>query len=121
MQRAEIAELIEYLSLIDGRKVTPEKIQAWFDVIGFLDYAAAKAAMLECQRDSAIAYIEPKHIVSAAARIKERARNEAARVPSLETKAQINGTRMPKCEHGIGILFCDPCCKQAAVLAGLIK
>ena len=121
MQRAEIAELIEYLSLIDGRKITPEKIQAWFDVIGFLDYATAKAAMLECQRDSAIAYIEPKHIVSAAARIKERARNEAARVPSLETKPQINGTRMPKCEHGIGILFCDPCCRQAAVLAGLIK
>ena len=121
MQRAEIAELIEYLSLIDGRKITPEKIQAWFDVIGYLDYALAKAAMLECQRDSSIKYIEPKHIVSTAMRIKERNKSEQARQQSLEPKPLTNGTRMPKCEHGIGILFCDPCCRQAAVLAGLIK
>lgn len=121
MQKTEIAELIEYLSLIDGRKITPEKIQAWFDVIGYLDYNAAKQALLECQRDSSITYIEPKHIVAAAMRIKERNKAEQMRQESLQPKKPQHGSPMPQCQHGIGLLFCDPCCRQAAIAAGLIK
>jgi hypothetical protein len=118
MQKTEIAELVEYLSLIDGRQVTAEKIQAWNEVIGFLNYAEAKAATIEAQRDINIRYVEPKHIVAIAisARDKVKALKQGAgeEVPWV-------GVPQPKCIHDVRLLNCDSCCRAAAKTAGLIK
>ena len=121
MQKTETAELIEFLSLVDGRKITTEKIMAWHELIGFLDYPVAKQAVLEAQRDSGIQYIEPKHILGKAKAIKDKAKAEAAREEQFKEKPLTFGSRMPKCHHGIGLLLCDPCCKTAAQQAGLLK
>lgn len=121
MQKTETAELIEYLSLVDGRKITSDKIMAWHDLLGFLDYPVAKEAVIQCQRDSTINYIEPKHVLAAARTIRDRHKIEAQKQSQLQEKPVINGSRMPKCQHGLGLLFCDPCCRTAAQLAGLIK
>lgn len=121
MQKTETAELIEFLSLVDGRKISSEKILAWHELIGYLDYPLAKQAVIEAQRDSSIQYIEPKHILAKAKSIKERQRTEEAREEQFKEKPLAFGTRMPKCQHGIGLLLCDPCCKVAAQQAGLIK
>jgi hypothetical protein len=121
MQKTETAELIEFLSLVDGRKITTEKIMAWHELIGFLDYPVAKQAVIEAQRDSAIQYIEPKHILGKAKAIKDKMKAEQAREEQFKEKPVINGSKMPRCQHGKGILFCDPCCKLAAQQAGLIK
>ena len=121
MQKTETAELIEFLSLVDGRKITTDKIMAWHELIGFLDYPVAKQAVIEAQRDTTIQYIEPKHILGKAKAIKESQRALQAREEQFKEKPVLNGSRMPKCQHGKGILFCDPCCKVAAQQAGLIK
>jgi hypothetical protein len=51
MTKNELKELMEYLSAIDNRQLTAEKLQVWFDLIGFLDFPDAKAAVIEAQRD----------------------------------------------------------------------
>lgn len=121
MQRTETAEIFEYLALIDGRKITPDKIMAWHNLLGFLEYSVAREAMFDCQRDPNIHYIEPKHIISASYKVKERIKTEEARKRAEEFLTPKQGTPMPKCQHGIGLLLCDPCCRSAAQLAGLIK
>jgi hypothetical protein len=121
MQKTETAELIEFLSLVDGRKISSEKILAWHEVLGFLEYPVAKQAVIEAQRDSAIQYIEPKHILGKAKSIQDRKKSEEQRAEQFKQKPLTFGSRMPKCHHGIGLLLCDPCCKTAAQQAGLLK
>jgi len=121
MLKTETAELIEFLSLVDGRKISSEKIMAWHELLGFLDYPVAKQAVIEAQRDTAIQYIEPKHILGKAKAIKDKIKAEQAREEQFKEKPVVNGSKMPKCQHGVGLLFCDPCCKTAAQQAGLIK
>jgi hypothetical protein len=119
MTKTELKELMEYLSAIDNRQLTTEKLQVWFDLIGYLDFADAKAAVIEAQRDETLSYVEAKHVVAYAHRIKDRKRAEQTRGISYATERI--GTPQPKCAHGIGLLSCDPCCRNAAISAGLIK
>ena len=86
MQKTETAELIEFLSLVDGRKISGEKIMAWHEVLGFLDYPVAKQAVIEAQRDGAIQYIEPKHILGKAKSIQDKAKAEAVRQEKFSQK-----------------------------------
>jgi hypothetical protein len=119
MTKTELKELMEYLSAIDNRQLSPEKLQVWFDLIGYLDFADAKAAVIEAQRDESISYVEAKHVVAFAMRIKEKKKNEEARATSyLEERI---GDPHPICAHGIKLLTCDPCCRNAAIQAGLIR
>jgi hypothetical protein len=120
MQKTETAELVEWVSVVDRREVTPQLVAAWHEIIGFLDYEVAKQALLEVQRDSDIRFIEPKHIVAFSYKIKERTKREQSIYRELETDGTW-GSPMPKCVHGKGLLYCDPCCHAAAKSAGLIK
>lgn len=119
MTKNELKELMEYLSAIDNRQLTPEKLQVWFDLIGYLDFAEAKTAVIEAQRDDSISYVEAKHVIAHAIRIKEKRKTEATRATSYAEER--TGTPQPKCAHGIGLLSCDPCCRNAAIQAGLIR
>lgn len=112
---------MDYLSAIDNRQVTPEKLQVWFDLIGFLDFEVAKEAIVLAQRESSIPYVEAKHVIAFAQRIKERKKTEENRERALAPTEERKGNPMPKCVHGKGLLFCDPCCRNAAISAGLIK
>jgi hypothetical protein len=119
MTKTELKELMEYLSAIDNRQLTAEKLQVWFDLVGYLDFDLAKNAVIEAQRDETLNYVEAKHVIAYAHRIKEQKRAEQTRGTSYAEEKI--GTPQPKCVHGIGLLTCDPCCRNAAIQAGLIK
>lgn len=121
MTKTELKELMEYLSAIDNRQLTPEKLQVWFDLIGYLDFQVAKEAVILANREPSISYVEAKHVIAFAQRIKERAKTEESRERALNPVEEKKGNPMPKCVHGIGLLLCDPCCRNAAISAGLIK
>lgn len=119
MTKTELKELMEYLSAIDNRQLTAEKLQVWFDLIGYLNFDDAKAAVIEAQRDPSISYVEAKHVIAYASRIKDKRKTEEARATSYVEER--TWSPQPKCAHGIGLLSCDPCCRNAAIQAGLIK
>jgi len=119
MTKTELKELMEYLAAIDNRQLNPEKLQVWFDLIGYLDFADAKAAVIEAQRDESISYVEAKHVVAFAMRMKEKKKAEEARATSYTEKTI--GDPHPICAHGLKLLTCGPCCRNAAIQAGLIK
>lgn len=121
MTKTELKELMEYLSMIDNRQLTPEKLQVWFDLIGYLDFDIAKEAVLLAQRESSISYVEAKHVIAFAHQIKERLKSQKQRQEQLTDKKDFISSPMPKCHHGKGLLFCDVCCRNAAIQAGLIK
>ena len=120
MNLAETTELLDYLSAIDGRQVTAEKVKAWNEVIGYLDYPLAKESAILAQREQTINFVEPKHIIAMSYKIKENLKREQ----SIHREPETDGTwgsPMPKCVHGKGLLYCDPCCHAAAKSVGLIK
>jgi len=119
MTKNELKELMEYLSAIDNRQLTAEKLQVWYDLIGYLGFAEAKTAVIEAQRDESISYVEAKHVIAHAVKIKEKRKAEQIRATSYTEER--HGTPQPKCVHGISLLACDPCCRNAAIQAGLIK
>jgi hypothetical protein len=119
MTKTELKELMEYLSAIDNRQLTPEKLQVWFDLIGFLDFPDAKAAVIEAQRDESISYVEAKHVIAFSLRMKEKKKAEAARTKTYAENR--TGDPHPICAHGLRLLTCDPCCRNLAIQAGLIK
>ena len=119
MTKNELKELMEYLSAIDNRQLSAEKLQVWFDLVGFLDFADAKAAVIEAQRDESISYVEAKHVIAYALRSKERRKAEEVRATSY--KEERVGDPHPICAHGLRLLTCDPCCRNAAKQAGLLR
>jgi hypothetical protein len=121
MTKTELKELMEYLSAIDNRQITAEKLQVWFDLIGYLDFADAKAAVIEAQREESISYVEAKHVIAFALRIKEKRKSEEQRAQAKTSEPERVGDPHPICAHGKRLLTCDPCCRNAAIQAGLIK
>jgi hypothetical protein len=121
MTKTELKELMEYLSAIDNRQLSAEKLQVWFDLIGYLDFADAKAAVIEAQREQSISYVEAKHVIAFAQRIKERRKTEEQRVRAMKPAPVHHGDPHPICAHGLKLLTCDPCCRNAAIQAGLIR
>jgi hypothetical protein len=121
MTKSELGQLMDYLSAIDNRQISPEKLQVWFDLIGYLDFADAKAAVIEAQREESISYVEAKHVVAFALRIKERRKSEEQRAQANTFQPERVGDPHPICAHGKRLLTCDPCCRNAAIQAGLIK
>jgi hypothetical protein len=121
MTKNELKELMEYLSAIDNRQLTADKLQVWFDLIGYLDFADAKAAVIEAQREQSISYVEAKHVIAYALRIKEKRKTEEQRTRSANFHENRTGDPHPICAHGKKLLTCDPCCRNAAVQAGLIR
>jgi len=119
MTKSELGQLMDYLSAIDNRQISPEKLQVWYDLIGFLDFADAKQAVIEAQRDESISYVEAKHVIAFAMRLKEKKKAEEARATS-HTEERI-GDPHPICAHGLKLLTCDACCRNLAIQAGLIK
>ena len=119
MTKNELKELMEYLSAIDNRQLSAEKLQVWFDLIGYLDFADAKAAVIEAQREESISYVEAKHVIAFAMRIKEKRQAEEQRNKTPQPERV--GDPHPICAHGLRLLTCDPCCRNAAIQAGLIK
>lgn len=122
MTKTELKELMEYLSAIDNRQLTTEKMRGWFDIIGYLDFNVAKQALIEAQRDPAISYVEPKHIIAYSRKVKDDMKTEQRRAQATEPgDYKMAVSKMPLCVHGIGLVLCNDCCRQLAIEAGLIE
>ena len=108
MNMTEAKTLLEEISAIDGRKLTPETVAAWQGILGSMPLDVAREAHRMARRDDRVTYLEPKHIVSWA---KEAAFKLDRDNPKVEAK--VEGSPQPICkEHGRGILTCDPCCHR---------
>lgn len=110
MNIAEARKLLEEVSVIDNRKLSQELVQAWYKIVGHIDYRVAERALLLARRDPNIAYVEPKHIMAKVPQAIGELNDEQRSNQSAED--DWHGEPMPICrEHGLGILNCEPCCK----------
>lgn len=100
--------------------MTAQTYGAWHLLIGHLDFDQAREATLMALQDTDIRWVEPKHILAKVARLVDLAKAEERRIRALNATDEPKGSEMPLCEHGKGLLYCDPCCHEAAVKAGLI-
>jgi len=120
MQPIETKQILDFIAAADGRNVTEQTYGAWHLVIGHLSFEQARQAALMALQDEAIRWTEPKHIISKVAKLVSVAEAEQRRERALAATDEPKGAEMPVCKHGKGLLYCDPCCHEAAVNAGLI-
>lgn len=52
MTLTEVNELLEYIGEFHPITITVSKVQAWWDVIGHLDYEDARKALVQCLQES---------------------------------------------------------------------
>lgn len=108
MNMTETKQLLEEISAVDGRKLTPENVAVWQGILCNIPLDIASEAHKLARRDDRINYLEPRHIVSWA--------KEAAYQLDRDSKkpeVKIQSSPQPVCkEHGLGIMLCDPCCHR---------
>lgn len=63
MNKQETAQLLTYLAELDGRKVTPATVEAWWDVLGNLPIDDCRQAVIDHNRASTD-FLKPGHIAS---------------------------------------------------------
>lgn len=114
MEKVETAQILEFLSLTDNRKITPEIILAWHDLIGHLHFDTAREAAHVAKQDDKINWVEPKHVLGKARIIIDRQMDEKRRAEGLIQTPKVTGQPIPLCEHGKGIVYCGPCCVALA-------
>lgn len=117
MNKIEVKELLGVISAVDGRKVEPETVEAWFEVIGQFSYVVAREAVVECRRDPSIMWLEPKHVYARCKAMRDRQtqfREQEARASEEKVSEPC-----PVCVHGNQLVACLTCCRQIARLAGV--
>ncbi len=110
MEIIETAQILEFLSFTDNRKITEDGIKAWHGLIGHLSFDTARTAAHMAKQDDKIDWVEPKHIIAKARLVVDRMDTDVRRERAIEEKPKFQGSPMPICEHGKGLLHCDPCC-----------
>jgi hypothetical protein len=124
MNLTETHQLVDWLSALDNREVTPERVKAWHEVLGYLDFEQAKEAAIEAKRE--IQFVDPHNIISYTTLLdrkagRQRVLQHTQGLIAEEERRAKNKSPMPMCVHNIGLPLCNPCCHNAAVQAGLIK
>jgi uncharacterized protein (DUF885 family) len=71
MNEFQLSVLLTKFSLVDNRKITPETVTTWFDVLGDVDFDFAYEAGVQHFRDSTD-YLTPAHIVAGAKRLQQQ-------------------------------------------------
>lgn len=104
----ETKEILRQVATIDNRKVTPEVIEAWHNIIGFMPVEIAQEALRLAQSDSTLKYLEPRHLVG-------WAREAAFRLDRNHMPADLKVTESwppPRCKHDKALPLCLPCCRE---------
>ena len=114
MEAVDTASVLEFLSLTDNRKIHPDGILAWHQLIGHLDFAVAREAAHMAKQDASIDWVEPKHILAKARVIAERQTAEIRKEKSSQPIEKKLGSPIPVCQHGEKLVFCVPCCVELA-------
>jgi len=104
---SDTKEMLRQIALVDNRKVMPETIEAWHNIIGGIPFEIAIQALKMAQQDSTIRYLEPRNIISWSKEAAFRLDRDKPKVAEA-----IHGSPQPRCrEHNELILSCGPCCK----------
>lgn len=104
----ETKKLLADVAAVDNRKLSEETATAWYHILGHLSLEVAQEALKLARRDTSIAYLEPKHIISWA---KEASYKLDRNKPKNDEI--INGDPHPRCkDHNKLVLACDPCCHR---------
>jgi len=121
MNNQESAQIVDFVAAADGRTVTDQTYGAWHIVIGHLTFEVARQAAVMALQDEAIRWTEPKHLLGKAGRLLEVEAQDKRRQLALTREEPAMGAEMPVCIHGLGLLYCGPCCHEAAIVAELIS
>jgi len=117
MNKTQVAKLLTIASAVDNRRVEPETVNAWFELIGDLPVDVALQAVRMHQRESD-EYLMPVHVRRNALKVFAD-RDKAYRRERLdflfESSEKARAIEPPKCEHDLVIAQCLPC---SLVLAG---
>lgn len=108
MKTTETQEILRQVAVVDNRKVTPETLEAWHNIIGRIPFDIAKEALRLAQQDATIKYLEPRHIVGWA---KEAAFRLDRDKPKQEAEVFVK-VDQPTCKHQIPVMSCNPCCRE---------
>lgn len=111
MNIAETAQLVGLVAIHDNRDITkPGLIELWHDILGGNTFEDCKTALINARQRDDITWLEPKHIVRELVKLRERRQTDERRERATDEKEQFDGSPMPTCRHGLGLLKCDPCC-----------
>ena len=69
MNKTEVAKLLTVASGVDNRKVTPEVVEVWFPILGYLDFEPSLEA-LKLHFAETTDWLLPAHIIRNVARVK---------------------------------------------------
>lgn len=109
MNKIELKELLDLVSAVDGRQITPMVIEAWHPVVATMSLPDAKEALVAARSDENIGRVEPKHIL---AKFRELRNRRAVEQESEQRRSTPHtSTPCPKCVHKISIINCDTCCR----------
>jgi hypothetical protein len=104
MNISETSKILDKVSAIDNRKVTPQTLEAWHDIIGRVPFDIATEALKLAQQDASVKYLEPRHImgwVREATTARGQARDTATQVQgSQRTDTQLRPMLSPTNEVG---------------------
>jgi len=120
LNNEQTAQIVDFVAAADNRNVTPQTYGAWHLILGHLDFEQVRQAALLACKDENIKWVEPKHILGKVSKLISDAEAEQRKQRALTFDDNKKGSPMPKCVHGLGLLYCKPCCHQEAVSAGLI-
>lgn len=115
MNKIETKAILDSIAAIDNRKVTPEIVEAWHEIIGQLPFDIAKEALKLAQQDSQVKYLEPRHIFGWA---KEAAFRLDRHKPNDQLQ-NLRGTPEPNCKHAITVSSCKECCSALSKMLHL--
>jgi len=121
MNITESTQIVDFVAATKGTEPTEKTYLAWHMVLEGLGFEQARQAALRVLQDPSINFIEPKHILAKASVLVEEAKTEERRQRAMQELEPVQSTPMPKCKHDKGLLYCDPCCHEAAIEAGLIE
>lgn len=114
MNKIETKQLLEEISAVDKRQITPEMIEMWSQILGHIPLDIAKQAHIMARKDQSMTYLEPKHIVGWA---REAAYALDRKKPKTEDEVK-RGDPEPICRaHSKKITQCLACCRRLAPMA----
>lgn len=109
MNKTETQVILRKVAVLDNRKVGPETLDAWHDIIGRIPFDIAKEALILAQQDGTIKYLEPRHIIGWA---KEAAFRLDRAMPKL-AEGEYQKVEQPTCKaHSLPVMSCRPCCRE---------
>jgi hypothetical protein len=109
MNIAETAQIVQRVTVIDGRVASDQMVRAWHDLVGHLQFEVANRAATLALQDYQIPQVAPKHVLgkmaSAVAEL-----NALLRQNVMDESTWLSDPE-PVCkEHLMKITRCDFCC-----------